>query len=96
LLAKPGRLKQLIADKAYDSRAIRRTVRRLGAKPIIPARKNSPRNRDFRKKIYRERNVIERFFSRLKDQRRLATRFEKLARNFNAMLHLAAVRLSIN
>jgi transposase len=93
LLAWHGRVRDVLGDKAYDSRAIRKLLRARGTRPVIPARTCSPRNPDFRKRLYRKRNVIERFFARLKDWRRLATRFEKLAANFLAFLHLAAIRI---
>jgi transposase len=46
--------------------------------------------------LYKMRNIVERFFCTMKDMRRLATRFEKLSRNFLAMIHIFAIRLWIN
>ena len=78
-----GRPKQrpryLLGDKAYDAEAIRRTLRRQHTTPVIPKRKNAkPR---FNRGLYRERNRIERLINRLKQFRRIATRYEKRAEN---------------
>jgi transposase len=82
----------VVADKAYDSRAIRQTIRDEGALPVIPTRRTALHQVRHVKRLYCLRNIVERFFCRLKDLRRLATRFDKLARNFLAALHLFAVR----
>jgi transposase len=63
----------------------------LGAKPVIPNKSNLVTLHSFNKRIYKGRNVIERCFCRLKDFRRVATRYDKLARNFLAAIHLAAI-----
>jgi transposase len=83
----------VIADKAYDSNAIRDTVRAAGMKAVIPS--NRSRNRRIRhdKALYRERNRIERCFNKLKHFRRLATRYDRRARHFLAFLCLAGAVL---
>ena len=83
----------VIADKAYDSDAIRDTVRAAGMKAVIPS--NRSRNRRIRhdKALYRERNRIERCFNKLKHFRRLATRYDRRARHFLAFLCLAGAVL---
>ena len=63
----------------------------LGAKPVIPNKSNRVVLHPFSKRAYKGRNVIERCFCRLKDFRRIATRYDKLARNFLAAVHLAAI-----
>ena len=83
----------LIADKAYDADWLRRSIEAAGAAPNIPSKANRRWKACFSKVLYRLRNKIERFFNRVKQCRRLATRYEKLASNFLAMLKLAAVRL---
>ena len=79
----------VIADKGYDSDALVQTIEAAGAQAIIPPRsnRNSPRKIDWHR--YKARNLVERFFNRLKQFRRLATRYDKLANRFNAFLHLA-------
>jgi transposase len=83
----------VIADKAYDSNAIRDTVRAAGMKAVIPS--NRSRNRRIRhdKALYRERNRIERCFYKLKHFLRLATRYDRRARHFLAFLCLAGAVL---
>lgn len=60
-----------------------------GAEAAIPPRGNRLRPREFHRERYKARNLVERFFDRLKQFRRLATRYDKLANRFNAFLHLA-------
>ncbi len=62
-----------------------------GAKPVIPNKSNRVTLHSFSKRVYKGRDVIERCFCRLKDFRRVATRYDKLARNFLAAVHLAAI-----
>jgi transposase len=83
------RPKKLAGDKGYSYRRIRRHLRRRGIKAVIPTRKDQRRLPGFEKATYRRRNVVERCIGWLKDRRRLATRFEKLAENFLAMVKLA-------
>ncbi len=78
------------ADKAYDSHAVRQQIKDDGALPVIPSRSNASRKAHCPKRIYRQRHKIENFFCRLKDWRRIATRYDKLARNFLAAASLVA------
>lgn len=83
-----------IADKGYDSETIRDQVRVLGMNPIIPRKSNSKKqNLEFDSHLYKLRHLIENLFARLKHFRSIATRFEKLARNYKAMLCLACTFL---
>jgi transposase len=91
LLAKAGTIKRLIADKAYDANALRLLLAQRGAEAVIPSKihRRTPIPHD--REAYRQRNRIERMFCRLKDFRRVATRYDKLARNYAAAVHLAAI-----
>lgn len=90
------RLELLVADKGYDAKRIRRFCRRYGLIPMIPKRHNKdgkrPRNRGFDKKEYKKRNVVERCLLWLKECRRVATRYEKLAATYAAMVNMATIR----
>jgi len=97
---KPGprrnRFGQIAGDKAYDSDPIRKDVRSHGSEPVIPHRKRSdgsypPSAKGFDKEAYRRRNVIERLNSRLKEFRRIATRYDKLLQTFNGFILLGFI-----
>lgn len=83
----------VLADKAYDAGWIRQLIEEQEAVANIPDRANSKQEHAFSPTLYRERNRVERFFNRLKQCRRIATRYEKLAANYLAMIKLAAVRI---
>jgi len=83
----------VIADKAYDSDAIRAHVKAAGIKAVIPSRLNRKTRFRHNKALYRERNRIERCFNKLKHFRRLATRYDRRACHFLAFLCLAASML---
>jgi transposase len=83
----------VIADRAYDSDAVVSLVRQAGAKPHIPTTSRRCIQRSVDPALYSRRNLIERFFCKLKHFRRIATRFDKLARNFLAAVLLASARL---
>jgi transposase len=87
------RPKRLVADKGYTSAKFRRYLRRRGIRYTIPRRKNEKHRGCFDKEMYRGRNVVERFINRIKQFRRIATRYEKRAKNFAAMITLAAIFL---
>ena len=72
------------ADKAYDSEKVRQQIKDDGALPIIPSRCNATKKAYCPKRFYRRRHKIENYFCRIKDWRRIATRYDKLARNFLA------------
>jgi len=74
----------ITADKAYDSEHVRQQIKDEGALPIIPSRSNATRKAYCPKRFYRRRHTIENYFCRIKDWRRIATRYDKLARNFLA------------
>ena len=95
LLADLKRRTIVIADKAYDADRLRAHIKACGAIANIP--NMSRRNKRFRwkKAVYRQRNLIERFFNKLKQYRRIATRYDKLGASFRAFIQLAIVRISI-
>ena len=74
----------VVADKAYDSQKVRQQIRDEGALPVIPSRDNAIKKAYCPKRIYRRRHKVENYFCRIKDWRRIATRYDKLARNFLA------------
>jgi Transposase DDE domain len=83
----------VLGDQAYDGNAIRDLIEAQGAVPNIPAKSNRKWRPCFSQTLYRERNQVERFFSKLKHFRRIATRYDKLAENFLAMVKLASMHL---
>ena len=83
----------LLADRGYDADWIRELVMRRGAWANIPPKRNRSNLINFSPNLYRDRNRIERFFSRIKQCRRVATRYDKLASNYLAFVQLASIRL---
>jgi putative transposase len=81
----------VIADKGYDSDALLAFIADLDAQAIIPARRNRIEQRILDDHLYAERNQVERLFNRLKHYRRLATRYDKTARNFLAFWQIASI-----
>ena len=77
----------VLANKAYDTSAVVAAGEAMGAQAVIPSKKNRKVARFIDANPYRDRNKIERFFSRLKQFRRLATRYEKTASSFLGMVH---------
>jgi transposase len=98
------RPERVLADKGYSSRAIRRYLRRRGIRATIPERRDQQNNRarrgatggrppTFDRGAYRRRNVVERCFQRLKQFRAIATRYDKTAESYRAMIDLATLTL---
>jgi len=85
------RARYLLADKAYDADHWRHYLKSQRINPVIPNKSNRKQPHPFNKSRYKGRNVIERMFGRLKDFRRVATRYDKNAENFLAALCLAAL-----
>jgi putative transposase len=86
----------LLGDKAYDAGSLIDTLSRRGITPVIPPKANRkmPRVRDFA--LYCERNLVERFFNKLKHFRAIATRYDKLAKIFLAGVQLASAIILLN
>ena len=82
----------MLADKGYVSDATRDDLERRGADPVIPTKSNRRVERAVDKTKYALRNRIERFFNRLKQSRRIATRYDKLASSFLGFVQLATIR----
>jgi len=83
--------KRLIADKAYDAEHFRNWLAHRRIKAVIPSTASRRTPYPIDRKVYRRRNVIERLFCKLKNWRRIATRYDRLAQNYIAALALAAV-----
>jgi transposase len=82
LLERAGRMRYLLGDKGYDADRPRRSLRDGGAVPVIPDRRNRKRTIRYDRERYEGRYLIENAFCRLKDFRRVATSYDKLAANF--------------
>jgi transposase len=80
----------VIADKGYDADGILSAIEAAGGEAVVPPKANRLVQRDYDKALYKERNRVERFFQKIKNYRRIATRYERLAVTFSAMLHLVA------
>lgn len=81
----------MLADKGYDAGALRRSLRQVGTVPVIPGRAGRKRKIVYDKDRYKERHRVENAFCRLKDYRRVATRYDKLAANFLSGVALATL-----
>jgi transposase len=81
----------VIADKGYDSKAVVAGIEARGAEAVIPSRKNAKQPRTYDRERYRDRNLAERFWRRVKEYRRVATRYEKTARNFLGFVLVASI-----
>lgn len=80
----------VIADKAFDSTAFRKTIAAIGAEAVIPSLSTRKHQPGYDKALYKHRNRIERCFNKLKHFRRFSTRFDRLATHFLAFIHLAS------
>ena len=85
----------LLADRAYDTDAIRNFARERKSWANIPAKINRKKTFSFSRWVYRQRNLVERFFNRIKQMRGLATRYDRRPDNYLAALKLAAIRIWI-
>ena len=84
----------MIADKGYDSEAIRAQIASQGSRAVIPRKRNSIKgNADLDRGLYRYRHLVENAFARLKQYRALATRFDKLKRNYESVVAMACAFL---
>jgi len=98
-IRRPGRGRPLLrplklaGDKAYSSPTARRRLRCRGITPVIPTKSNERHNPRFDRAAYRQRNRIERLINRLKQSRRIATRYEKRAVNYHAMVTIGMIKL---
>jgi transposase len=80
----------VVADKAFDAAAFIVAIEHIGAVAVIPSKSNRLMPRDYDRHQYKNRNLVERFFCRIKQFRRIATRYDKLASRFSAFIALTA------
>ena len=85
----------VLADKGYDSDANRAAIRAAGAEPCIPPRRNRTAAIAYDRHLYRERNGVERFFGRIKQYRRVATRYDKKAANFLGFVWVVSIAIML-
>ena len=83
----------VIADRGYDSKALVGVIEARGAAAVIPTQKNRAVQREIDRDRYKDRNLAERFWHKVKQYRRVATRYEKTARNFLAFVHVASIMI---
>ena len=83
----------VIGDKGYDSDALVKTIKASGAEAVIPPRSNRKEPRPYDTNRYKDRNLAERFWGLAKQYRRVATRYEKTARNFLGFVHVASIMI---
>jgi transposase len=83
----------VIADKGYDSDAVVEAIEARGAEAVIPPKRNRKEQRPYDRERYKDRNLAERFWARAKQYRRVATRYEKTARNFLAFVYVASIMI---
>jgi len=82
----------VLGDKGYDSNDLVKHIEsEFEAEAVIPSRKNAKHPREIDRELYKDRNKIERFIGRVKHYRRVATRYDKTARNYIAFLHVASI-----
>ena len=86
----------VLGDKGYDSDKIIEFIESKSAIAVIPPKSNRKIQREYDKKLYKNRNQVERFFNRIKQFRRIATRYDKLAESFLALVQLAAALVAIS
>ena len=83
----------VIADKGYDAAHLRDAISDMGAEAVIPPRSNRKAPCTYDKALYEERNLVERFFNKLKQFRRVATRYDKHLANYRGFVQLAAIAI---
>ena len=92
-LIKGMKAKGVIADKGYDSRAFRDLIRSKRMRIVIPSTRSRKRRIPYNRVAYKERNLVERCFNKLKHFRRVATRYDRLDCHFLALLYLASTMI---
>lgn len=93
LIASLTRTRDLIADRGYDAQALIDLAQSQGARAHIPTQRDRKAQRSVAKDLYRRRNLVERFFNKLKHFRAVATRYDKRDDNFLAGIKLASARI---
>jgi transposase len=85
--------RQVLADRAYDADSLCELILEQGGEPVIPPRRHRKFQRTYDQFAYKQRWGIEGFFAKLKQWRRIATRYDKLAANFLGFIKLASIML---
>lgn len=85
-----------LADKAYDANRLTDKLTERGITPVIPRKRNRMTRRETDFALYRERNLVERFFNKLKQFRAIATRYDKMKSTFLAAVQFASVIILLN
>ncbi len=85
----------VLADKGYDANDLIDSIQASGARAVIPPKRNRLVQRSYDRHLYKDRNLVERFFNRIKQFRRIATRYEKLARNYLSFINLVCTYICI-
>ena len=85
----------VLADKGYDADHLLRYLEERNIQAVIPPKTNRLEQRDYDRQLYQNHNLVERFFNRIKHFRRVATRYEKLARNFLSMITLVCTFIGL-
>jgi transposase len=85
----------VIGDRGFDSQSLVDAIEAKGGEAVIPTQKNRKVQRAIDWERYKDRNLVERFWAKVKHYRRVATRYEKTARNFLAMVHVASIMILI-
>jgi transposase len=88
-----GKGKALLMDKAYEGDACRKKVRKCKMRPVVPPKSNRKKPWRYRKKLYKRRNVVERNFRKIKEFRRVFTRYDKPDETYNAFIALANIAI---
>jgi transposase len=96
MFRKANRPTAIAADKAYNTKEIRAQIKKLEIQDVIPKKSNQIQDPNFDKTTYKLRNIVERLIGWTKENRRIATRYEKIIDNYLAMVHIAITRMIIN
>ena len=83
----------LLGDKGYDSDEVIAAIEELDIEAVIPSKSNRKEQREINRETYKLRNLIERMFNKLKNWRRVATRYDKTAESFLAFVTIASIKL---
>lgn len=85
----------VLGDKGYDADAFIAAIEQQNCVPVIPSRSNRKHPRDYDEELYKERNLVERFFRKLKNYRRIFSRFDQKARNYSSFIAFASTLLTL-
>ena len=83
----------VIADKGYDVDHLHAKIVEAGSQVVVPPKRDRKIKRSYDRNLYKERNLVERFFNKLKQFRRVATRYDKLLANFMGFVKIAAIQI---